>query len=95
MDAFPKPAERAFRIFGFAALAVGLTLIGLIVYTMVFGADAPGFASIMVAVLGLGGLQLLSLGIMGEYVGRIATEVRGRPLYVVASTVGFDREGAA
>ena len=61
----------------------------LVVYTMIFGADAPGFASIMIAVLGLGGLQLLSLGIMGEYVGRIATEVRGRPLYVVASTVGF------
>ncbi|MEM9138353.1 MAG: glycosyltransferase family 2 protein [Pseudomonadota bacterium] len=61
----------------------------LIVYTLVFGADVPGFASIMVAVLFLGGLNLLSLGIMGEYVGRIATEVRGRPLYVVASTVGL------
>ncbi len=76
---------------------VGATIAGIaflyalfvIVYTLVFGADAPGFASIMVAVLGLGGLQLLSLGIMGEYVGRIAKEVRGRPLYVVSSTVGF------
>jgi len=61
----------------------------LIVYTLIFGANVPGFASIMVAVLLLGGLQLLSLGIMGEYVGRIATEVRGRPLYVVASKIGF------
>lgn len=61
----------------------------VIIYTVVFGADTPGFASIIVAILGLGGLQLLSLGIMGEYVGRIATEVRGRPLYVVASKVGF------
>lgn len=71
-----------------AALAF-LYALFVVVYTLVFGADAPGFASIMVAVLGLGGLQLLSLGIMGEYVGRIATEVRGRPLYVVSSTVGF------
>lgn len=71
-----------------AALAF-LYALFLVIYTLVFGADMPGFASIMVAVLGLGGLQLLSLGIMGEYVGRIATEVRGRPLYVVSSTVGF------
>lgn len=71
-----------------AALAF-LYVIFIIFYTLVLGADTPGFASIMVAVLGLGGLQLLSLGILGEYVGRIAKEVRGRPLYVVSSTVGF------
>ena len=71
-----------------AALAF-LYALFVVVYTLILGADTPGFASIMVAVLGLGGLQLLSLGIMGEYVGRISTEVRGRPLYVVASTVGF------
>lgn len=61
----------------------------LIFYTLAFGADVPGFASIMVAVLFLGGLNLLSLGILGEYVGRIATEVRRRPLYVVASKIGL------
>jgi len=62
----------------------------LTVRTLVFGVDVPGFASIMVAILMLGGLQLLSLGIMGEYVGRIATDVRGRPLYVVASMIGIE-----
>lgn len=61
----------------------------LVIYTLAFGADAPGFASIMVAVLFLGGLNLLSLGVMGEYVGRIAVQVRGRPLYIVSSTEGF------
>jgi len=61
----------------------------LIVYTMVFGSDTPGYASIMVAVLFLGGLNLLSLGILGEYIGRMAVQVRGRPLYVVSSTEGF------
>lgn len=74
---------------GLIALLAFAYALFLVVYTLIFGADVPGFASIMVAVLMLGGLQLLSLGIMGEYVGRIATEVRGRPLYVVASKVGF------
>lgn len=64
----------------------------LVVRTLIFGVDTPGYASIMVAVLFLGGLNMLSLGILGEYVGRIATEVRGRPLYVVASKIGFESE---
>jgi glycosyltransferase involved in cell wall biosynthesis len=62
----------------------------LLLYTIITGGDSPGFASIMLAVLLLGGLNMLSLGILGEYVGRIANEVRGRPLYVVASRVGFE-----
>lgn len=57
----------------------------LVVHTAVTGIDVPGYASIMVAVLMLGGLNLLSLGIIGEYLGRVAREVRQRPLYVVAT----------
>jgi hypothetical protein len=55
-----------------------------VLHTLLTGVDTPGYASIMVAVLMLGGLNLMSLGIIGEYLGRVAREVRNRPLYVVA-----------
>jgi glycosyltransferase involved in cell wall biosynthesis len=59
----------------------------LVLHTIITGVDVPGYASIMVAVLMLGGLNLLSLGIIGEYLGRVAREVRKRPLYVVDAPV--------
>lgn len=62
----------------------------IITKTLVFGVDTPGYASIMVVVLFLGGVQLFFLGLMGEYIGRIYKEVKNRPLYVVEQTVGFE-----
>ncbi len=55
-----------------------------------WGADLPGYTSIMAAVLFLGGLQILVLGILGEYVGRMHEETKGRPLYVASGLIGFD-----
>lgn len=60
----------------------------IIVRTLVFGTDVPGYASLIVAVLFLGGLQLLSLGIIGEYIGRILIETKQRPLYVMREEIG-------
>ena len=60
--------------------------------TMVFGNKVPGYASIIVSVLFLGGIQLISLGVLGEYVGRILTETKQRPLYVVRDTIGIDSD---
>lgn len=74
---------------GMIALGAFAYALFLIVYTLLFGRETAGFASIMVAVLFLGGLNMISLGILGEYVGRIANEVRGRPLYVISSKIGI------
>lgn len=54
-----------------------------------------GWAALMISVLFIGGVQLLSLGILGEYVGRIYNEIKHRPLYVAKEYVGFDRDGPA
>jgi len=74
-------------LLGAVAVVYGLVIIAK---TIIYGPDQPGYASIMVAVLFLGALNLLSLGILGEYVGRIAQEVRNRPLFVVSETVGIE-----
>jgi glycosyltransferase involved in cell wall biosynthesis len=59
------------------------------IHTLISGVDVPGYASMMVAILFFGGLQLISLGVLGEYVGRILTETKQRPIYVVRDTVGM------
>ena len=60
--------------------------------TLILGRDVPGYASIMVTVLFLGGLQLVSLGILGEYLGRVYAEVKKRPLYIVSQSFGFQKD---
>lgn len=62
----------------------------LMLRTIILGIDVPGYASLMVAVLFLGGIQLLTLGIIGEYIGRVYEEVKGQPLYLVRDCYGFE-----
>jgi glycosyltransferase involved in cell wall biosynthesis len=61
----------------------------LIIRVLALGVDAPGYASLMVVTLFLGGIQLITLGIIGEYVGRLYKESKGRPLYLVERTFGL------
>ena len=64
----------------------------LVVRTLILGIDVPGYASLMVAVLFFGGIQLITLGIIGEYLGRVYEEVKRRPLYFVRESYGFKNE---
>ncbi len=64
----------------------------LIGRTLIYGTDVPGYASIMVAVLLLGGVNILALGIIGEYLSRVFAEVQDRPLYLVNKNYGIEPE---
>jgi glycosyltransferase involved in cell wall biosynthesis len=92
VDGITSASTVPLRVWSYVGGSVALFALGyaifIVVRTLMFGIDVPGYASMMVAVLFLGGLQLFSLGVLGEYVGRILTEVKHRPLYVVRETIG-------
>lgn len=73
---------------GFVALGAICYSILIVVRTLLYGVEVPGYASLLVTILFLGGLQLLSLGVLGEYVGRIMIESKRRPIYVIRSIIG-------
>lgn len=85
-----KPLQIAI---GLGLIAAGLAVAG-IVYALVLrlftSVWVEGWTALMIAVLFLGGVQLVALGIIGEYIGRIYGEVQRRPLYVVREMIGFD-----
>lgn len=62
----------------------------VVINTLIYGIDVPGYATIVVSITFFAGIQLLSLGIIGEYIGRIFAEVKRRPLYLVGERIGFD-----
>lgn len=65
----------------FLSLAYGVFVVAK---TLIWGVDTPGFATLAVAIFFLGGIQLVSIGVLGEYIGRIYTEAKGRPGYIIA-----------
>lgn len=67
--------------------------IAMFLRTLVLGVDVPGFASLIVSVMFFSGIQLVFLGVIGEYVGRIFAEVKRRPLYIVAEEIGGRQVG--
>lgn len=75
---------------GFVIAVLGLIGIIAVILLRLLGAELAGQATTLVAVLFMGGVQLVCIGIIGEYLGRIYDEVKRRPLYIVAEELGFD-----
>lgn len=94
LDGITSASTAPLRIWSYVGVGVAFIAffyaLYIILNTLITGIDAPGYASLMTAVLFFGGLQLISLGILGEYVGRILVETKQRPLYVVRDTFGID-----
>ena len=80
-----RPLQLA-TVLGFLLSLVALLTIPVVIGLRIAGETIPGFATVLCIVLLLGGIQLITIGIIGEYVGRIYDEVKGRPLYLVSSS---------
>jgi glycosyltransferase involved in cell wall biosynthesis len=97
LDAIFSSSTVPLRIWTYIGVAMALISLAyslfLLVQTLLFGIDVPGYASTVILILVFGGLNMFALGIIGEYVGRIYTEVRQRPLYVVRSSHASKKAG--
>lgn len=93
MDGLASFSTLPLRVWSYVGLAVSalafLYVLVFLVKTLIFGIDQPGFPTLIVSVMLLGGIQLISLGVIGEYLGRVYEEVKGRPLFLVGERVGL------
>ena len=88
-----KPLKLA-SYFGGAVSLAGFTYMMVVLYLKIFThGTVTGWASMMAVSLFFNGVVLMMLGIIGEYIGRIYDEAKGRPLYVVQETLNFSRQG--
>lgn len=94
LDGITSSSTMPLRIWSYLGGLIALFALGyagwIVVDTLVFGSPVAGYPSLVVSVLFLGGVQLLSLGVLGEYVGRILVETKRRPLYVIRDRIGFN-----
>ncbi len=90
---FSSAPLRLVTLLGFVAAVLALSVLATVLYKKwVTGEAITGWASTMTAILFMGAVQLITLGIVGEYIGRIYDEVKRRPLYIVAEHIGFESE---
>jgi len=81
-----KPLRSAIHIGSFVTAAAFLYAIWLVIDTIVRGVSSPGYVTIICAIVGFGGLQLILLGVIGEYLGRIYMETKARPHFLLKET---------
>ncbi len=82
---------RIWTLFGvLLSTASGVYMMVIIIRTLAFGTDVPGYASIMTVLLFFNGMIMINLGVLGEYIARIFVEVKNRPIYLVRETVNVD-----
>ncbi len=82
---------RIWSVLGLAVSLLGFAyILVFLAKTLIFGVDQAGFPTLIISILFFSGIQLISLGVIGEYLGRIYDEVKGRPLYLVAEEIGLD-----
>ena len=85
LTGFSVAPLRFATMFGIVITAIAFTYGLQIVYeTLVYGESVPGYPSLFVGIMVLGGMQLIMLGVVGEYIGKILEEIKGRPVYFVA-----------
>lgn len=88
--AFSDLPLRVWSVIGFGISALSFAYgLWVIINTLVFGVDVPGWATLAAAMMFLGGVQLLSIGILGEYLAGVFNEVKQRPTYLIAERVGY------
>lgn len=94
LDGIASFTTAPLRIWSYLGLAISLIAIvsGLytVVKTLVYGDPVAGYPTLIVSILFLGGVQLISLGVIGEYLGRVYEEVKARPLFLVAEAIGLE-----
>jgi len=96
LTAFSVAPLRMATVFGLLLALIALIYGGKIIYeTVAYGASVPGYPSLFVGVMVLGAVQLIMLGVVGEYIGKILYEIKGRPVYFVAEHDVKLREEAA
>ena len=85
-----KPLKIA-PVMGFITSILGfIYLIYLIIKTIVVGIETPGFATIVCLILFIGGIELLCIGILGEYISKVFVETKNRPIYLEKNSLGFE-----
>ena len=93
LDGFVSFSSLPLKIWSYIGALVSLGAMGygayFLIRTLFLNADVPGFPSLIVSIMFFAGIQLITLGIIGEYLARIYEEVKGRPLFVVAEEIGI------